>query len=244
MVKTIAAHPHKHLIRDLWPDKHLYATTLLFLGAGMGIVYAFAAWVIPVTYAPDMPLTLRGWGVMPALLLPGVAGVLAYVCYRFRAPAWGFAAATLEIVSFGALGVSTLLGLVAAGFLLRAKQEGEHENPATRGLHAHAWPDKSLAAALLLTVSGLASLVWALALFSGAVDVRSADAIVWGWLSIVGALIALAGAWLAYRQRGYGLCVTSSILVALTGSFAVLGLALSIGTLVLLSKARKEREFA
>lgn len=239
------AHPQKHLIRDLWPDKHLYATILLFLGAILGALFALATLSIPVRYAPDMPALLtEGWGTGFTLAASLAGGLFAWTCYRRRSPGSGFAAAGLVFLGFGALGLSSLLALAAALFLLQARREGEHANPATRTLHAHAWPDKALAAALLLVVSAIASLVWAAALLAQSVDVRSLDAVAWGWLSLAGALVALAGAYLAYQQQGYAGCLAATIASGCTGGFVVIGPVLSIGSLVLLAWSHREREFA
>lgn len=237
------AHPHKHLIKDLWPDKHLYASILLMIGAAMGAGYALVIAAIPVTYSPDMPDLLRGSNFTWSLVLSGVGLALAIGCYRSTSPTLGFFAAGAEVLSLGALGITPLLAVAATGFLVVARKEGEHENPATRRLAAHHWPDKALAAALLLFVSAIASLVWAYALLGGVLDVRGVDTQMWGLASLAAGVLALAAAALSYRQRAYWLCIAATVLVAVTGSFVVLGPALSIGSIALLVRARREDEF-
>lgn len=237
-------HPDRHLIRDLWPDKHLYASVLLMLGAALGAAFALVAAATPITYAPDLPTYLQGGGLLVGLVSALVAGALAVGCYTKRAPWMGFTAAAIEFLSFGALGIASVLALVATLFLLRARYEGEHESPHTRDLHASLWPDKALAASLLLIVVSLVSFVWAAALLTGTLEVRGVDARAWGIASLVAGLLALVCATLAYRQRAFVGCVVGAALVTATGGFVVLGPALALASIVLLVKARGEGEFA
>lgn len=239
----IPQHPHKHLIRDLWPDKHLYAAVLLLLGAGIGAAFALSAQLIPVTFDDDMPTSIAGWNWPFGIVLPLVAAPFALAAYRLRRPWMGFVAAGVEIASFGALGVVTLLGIAGAVFLLVAKREGEHDNPATRDLHPHHWPDKSLAAALLFVVAGLAAVVWGGMLLSGWLGVRSLDLTLWGVVSLIVGLVAFAAAVMCYGQRSFWVCNVAAVAVALSFGFVVVGPALAIGSGILLARARREGEF-
>lgn len=239
----LPSHPHKHLIRDLWPDKHLYATTLLFLGAGIGGAFALVAHVVPVTFARDMPTSVAGWNWPFGIVLPLIALPLAYAAYRTRRPWLGFLAATVEFVSFGALAIVTLIAAVAMVFLFVARWEGEHTNPATKDLHAHHWPDKSLAAALLFVVAGVASAVWGAMLVAGQIDVRSYDLTLWGVLALAAGVCALIAAALCYWQRSYAACLGAALAVALSFGFVLVGPALGIGAAALLLRARHEGEF-
>lgn len=238
------AHPHKHLIRDLWPDKHLYAALLLSIGAIIGALFATAAYAIPVTLSNDVKTNVAGWNWPFGVLLPAIALPLAVAAYRLRKPWLGFVAAGIEVASFGALGVSSLLGLVAIGFLIRARAEGEHANPATRGLHARHWPDKSLAASLLFAVAGLSLLVWGAVLVTGSLVLHFLDHMLWGVASLAAGLIALAGAVLSYRQRSFGFCVGAAVAVGMSLGFVVVGPALAMGAAVFLAQAKGEGEFA
>lgn len=237
------AHPQKHLIRDLWPDKHLYAALLLLLAALIGGGFAVVAYVVPVTFARDLPTDVAGWNWPFGILLPAIAFPLAVASYRMRRPWMGFVAAGIELVSVGALGVSSLLAIAAIGFLLRARAEEEHLNPATRDLHPHHWPDKSLAASLLFVVATIGLLVWGSMLLSGSVSVRSMDLTLWGIASLLAAVVAGIGAVFCYRQRTYGACVAAAVAVALSFGFVIVGPALAIGAGLLLYHARREGEF-
>lgn len=237
------SHPEKHLIRGLWPDKHLYAATLLILASSMGAAFAYAAHLTPVTFAPSMPRTLQGIGWPFDFVLSVAILVLAILCYRRRATALGFVAAALAIVSVGALGTSSLLGLAAIGFLLAARAEGEHLNPETRDLPAHAWPDKALAATLLLVVAALASLVWGGMLLSGWLSVRTVNVFPWAIGSLAVGVLAIVGAVFCYRQTRRAVAFVAAAAVVLSGSFLVVGPGLGIATIVLLLRAHSEGEF-
>lgn len=236
-------HPHKHLIRELWPDKHLYASTLLLLGAIIGAAFSVSAAVIPVTYSDDMPTSIAGWNWPFGLLLPAIAAPLAIAAYRLRRPLLGFIAAGIEIASVGALGVVSLLGLAAIGFLVAGRREGEHENPHTRDLDPLLWPDKALAASLLFVVAGVASVVWGGMLLSDWLGVRSLDLTLWGILSIGIGAFGLLAALFCYWQRNYVVCVVAAVGLALAFGFVVVGPALAIGSGILLARARREGEF-
>lgn len=238
------AHPQKHLIKDLWPDKHLYASLLITIAAIIGGLFAVAAYTVPVTTSADIITNVAGWNWPFGIVLPAIALPLAVGAYRARRPGMGFLAAGIEVASVGALGVSSLLGLVAIGFLLKARAEGEHENPATRSLHPHHWPDKSLAAALVFAVAAVSLLVWGALLLTGWLDLRSIDLTLWGIGSVLAGLVAAVAAVLCYRQQQFVACVAAAIVVALSLGFVVVGPALAIGAGVLLARARSEGEFA
>ena len=237
------AHPKKHLIRDLWPDKHLYAALLLVLAALIGGAFAVVAYVVPVTLSRDVPTDVAGWNWPFGVLLPAIALPFAYLSYRLRRPWMGFVAAGIELVSVGALGVSSFLALAAIGFLLRARAEDEHQNPATKDLHPHHWPDKSLAAALLFLVAAVGLFTWGAMLLTGWLSVRSLDLTMWGIGSIFASLLAVAGAVFCYRQRNFVACVGAAVAVALSLGFVIVGPALALGAGLLLYGARREGEF-
>jgi len=243
MVWPIPSHPNKHLIRDLWPDKHLYATILLTLGASLAAAYSFVVYLVPIRYANEMPTFIGGMPMPWGILLPATAIALAVASYRLRIPGLGFGAASIDVLTFGALGVSALLGVVACYFLLRARKEGEHENPKTAALSPDLWPDKTLAAALLFVVGGLAALVWGLAILTGWLDVRAYDGVLWGVLSLAAGVVALAAAAMCYWQRGRSLAFAGAIALVVSGSFVVIGPALGIAAIALLVRAGSEGEF-
>ena len=239
----LRAHPQKHLIRDLWPDKHLYASLLIIIASVIGGLFAIVAYAVPVTLSNEIRTNVAGWNWPFGILLPAIALPLAIASYRLRRPWIGFVAAGIEIASIGALGIATLLALVAVGFLLKARAEGEHENPATRELHPHHWPDKSLGAALLFAVAGVSLLVWGGMLLSDSLYLRGIDVRPWGAGSVLAGLLALAAAFLCYRQRSFGACVGAAVVVGLSLGFVVVGPALAVGAAVLLMQARREGEF-
>lgn len=245
---TLPSHPKKALIRELWPDKHLYASILLLIGAALAAAYTIVVSLVPIRYAQKMPTFVEGVlgsSEMPmGLIFPAIAMTLALVSFYKRLPWAGFAAAAVELLTFGALGVSSLLAIAAVVFLLRARREGEHVNPKTAALHASVWPDKSLAAALLLSIGGLAALVWGFAILTGWLDVRQFDGVLWGVLSLVGAVLAFVGAATGYSQRSFALAFVGAIALAATMCFVVIGPALGLGAFTLLLRARSEGEFS
>lgn len=238
------AHPQKHLIRELWPDKHLFASLLIAIAAVIGALFAVVAYAIPVTLANDLETNVAGWNWPFGIVLPAIALPLAVAAYRSRAPWMGFVAAGIEVASIGALGISSLLGLAAMAFLLKARAEGEHENPATRVLHPRHWPDKSFAASLLLLVAAVSLLLWGAMLVTGWLDLRDMDLAWWGVASLLAGLLAAAGAVMSYRQRSFGACAAATVVVALSLGFVVVGPALAIGAGFFLWNARREGEFA
>lgn len=238
------AHPQKHLIKDLWPDKHLYAALLIVIAAVIGGLFAVVAYTVPVTTSSEIVTSVAGWNWPFGVLLPAIALPLALAAYRTRRPWLGFVAAGIEVASFGALGVSSLVAIVAIVLLFRARAEGEHENPATRDLHAHHWPDKSLAAALLFLVAAVSLLVWGGMLLSGWLDLRSMELTLWGVGSILASLVAFGAAVLCYRQQRFGACVVAAVVVAFSLGFVVVGPALALGAGIYLARAKGEGEFA
>lgn len=238
------SHPQKHLIRHLWPDKHLYAAILLVLGAAIGAAFAVAARVVPVTFADGSPSAIAGWNWPFGIILPAIVLVLAGFSYRARNPMLGLLGAAVLVASGGALGVASLLGLASAVFFVLGRREGEHVNPATRTLHVRLWPDKALACMLLFAVAAVAAIVWGGMLLTGWMSVRGADVALWGLGSIASGLLAAVGAFLCYRQRAFAVCVIAAIGVLLSFSFILAGPALAITLGFVLLRAKGEDEFA
>lgn len=230
------------LVQNLWPDKLLYGAILLILAGGVGILYGLVAAAAGIRYSHFVPDFARvddfGWSAAMSV----AALALAALALVFRRIVWVALGGLAALLSIGPLGVNILLGGGALVFAFRGWREGEGRHEPTRKLAAHEWPDKSLAAAMLLVVLGVTSLLWGLALTAGWLSVTSAD----GWLGIL-ALITGAGAMVAtpliHRQHAAWPGIAAAIGGIVGLGFGVLGPALGITVLVLLRKADAEGEF-
>lgn len=230
------------LVRHVWPDKRLYACTILIVGGLSGMAFDVVLWTIQPRFDKAFPQVLVDAWPSASFVLSFLAVIFAFASLRARRNLWGYVASVLGFISLGTLGVETLLALGAFAFLVASSQEGEDHGP---DLHARMWPDKSLAAALLSYISAITSLVWATVLLAGIVEIGSAPVSV--GLGVVGLAAAGLQAYAARRmsvQQAPGLSVLANVVSIAAFSFYLVGPVLAIAGLVLLKLAASEDEFA
>lgn len=228
-----------------WPDKIMFAAMLLVIAGVLGAIFATLR-IAGLTIDKGIADTLEVMGPEPGLVLSLATAALALHAIRHQAAVWAWLAVATAILSMGMLGLVPVLAFVAAGFLVRSRVEGEETIHDERRLHASLWPDKALAASLLLFVGGAILLLQALVVFRN--DILLPEE-VRGWSDAVAAASLAAGAWSLYAsfevyrlRRPWTGHVAAALNVA-TFAFAALGPALGIATFILLRKAGGEREF-
>lgn len=241
---TRERHAHRRLSRHLWPDKTLYGCTLLVVTGAVGLLFALVASLGPVEYSENIPRWARVEDFGLSAFFSATALGLAVLALATRRLGPAFAGAVAGLVSIGPLGVSTLLSGIAAGFLFAARRELEHVNPRTLALSSDAWPDKTLAASLVLLVGSATSLTWGAALWTGGIVLDGLEPLLFAPLAWFAGLVGLVAAWLTYHQRGLWWAVAAASLFIATVEFFVVGPLLGLATLVLLRLANREGEFA
>lgn len=230
------------LIRHVWPDKRLYACTILIVAGLAGMAFDLVLWTIQPRFAKGFPQVLVDAWPSASFVLSLFAVALAFLSLRLRRNALAFASAALGFISLGSLGVESLLSLVALGFLFASSRENEDHGP---DLHVRLWPDKSLAAALIAYVSALTALVWAGILLAGIVVIGSTTlSLALGAIGLVAAGLQTMAARSLARQQSPRLAVVASLVSAAAFSFYVVGPMLAVAGLVLLKLADNEDEFA
>lgn len=231
------------LIRDLWPDKMLYGCTLLVVAAATGALAAIARSIVPLEVAADVPRFLLGWAPETTVALSAATAVLAVAALAHRDTRFAFAGAALAVLTFGLFGLGSLLAVVAGGFLVQARREDEHLNPVARHLSRRMWPDKSLAASLVLVVASVLSLAWGVALLAGWVAPQASSARVLGPLALLAAALAGSAAWTLYHQRAPWLGAAAALATMACAALWVVGPLLGTAALVLVTLAWREKEF-
>lgn len=229
---------------DVWPDKVLYAATLLLLSAVLGIVHGVGFLALDITLGEEIPWLLRAYP--PEAVLAGslVQAVCAGMALRRQRTGWALAGAIAGIASFSLFGLGAVLALIALAFVLKARSEGEDVYGEEEMLDPELWPDKALAASTVLTVQGVLTMGWGGAIASGALAFEGyMDPGTFGLLCIALGVLALLGAGLLYVQRGFWVGIAGCIggVVALTGY--LVGPLLAAGGLILLWQAWREEEF-
>ncbi|HEV8360802.1 MAG TPA: hypothetical protein VGR28_10150 [Candidatus Thermoplasmatota archaeon] len=231
------------LIKGLWPDKILYGSVMLIVtglaGALLGAVLSIAA----VQYSPNVPAFLRTYPPFATVVLSLATTGLGYLALQQRNTNYAIVGALAGIAALGLFGIGAVFSLIALGFVALSRLEREDVKAATVHLGDEMWPDKSLAASLLLFMNGLVTLVWGLALLGRLVSFTLADATVFGAFAVLVGAASLASARLLYHQQG----PTLGLLCAVASLFAlgmyIIGPFLSLGALYYLNLAQREREF-
>ncbi|MHB8606237.1 MAG: hypothetical protein ACYDCK_13385 [Thermoplasmatota archaeon] len=236
-------HSREHLVRHVWPDKRLYGSILLLVTSLLGALFALMQLAVDVRLGPNVPAVLRDASPTNALVLSIVAAVGAYVALRQRKTTWAFVGAVAGVLSFGFLGVASLVSLIAFVFLVLARMEGEDENPETLALDRMQWPDKALSASLVLLLAGVFALAWGYGLVSDSVVLSIPSSETFGLFTILVGLVDLAAAAMLSRQRAPMLGFAAAVGSILAFSLYVIGPILGVTALVLLVQAKREDEF-
>lgn len=227
--------------RPEWPDKAMFAALCLILAGALGLLFELGRGLLFVgqdalyLFTSDIPFyTVACTG---ATLLFGV------LCLRTQAALYGYLGAATAILSLALFGLVTFLGLAAVALLAKAHLEGEETRNDGIRLSSDQWPDKALAAAMVLFVGGALTLTQAVAVAVGSyqpVLVTGTAAIV---LDAAAGLFALWAAREAFHlRRAWAGEIAALLLIAAAATY-VLGPALGIVALALLWLADREGEF-
>lgn len=234
---------HGDLIRDVWPDKSLFGAVMLFMTGLLGILFAGFQSAIDVEFSAKVPQFLREYPPMLTLFLSLLTFVFAGVSLRNRDTLWAIWGCLTGIAAFGLLGVGTILSTVALAFLFLSRVEREDFKPETLRLTSDQWPDKSLAASLLILMAGVVAVLWGTLLVAGLVTLELGQTLILGEASVVAGLLCFFASLQLYYQRGVWVGVLASMAAVATIGFYVIGPLLGISVVVLLFLAYREREF-
>lgn len=240
MAQTVS---HSELIKSLWPDKALYGSVMLFLTGIVGIAFAMFSLAIDVEYSSELPRILREYPGWLTILLSFLCLIFSYVSLSQRDTKYSILGGACGFAAMGMLGVGSLLSVIALGYALKARHEREDTNPDTLRLTSDRWPDKSLAASLLMMMTGVVSLAWGVALWTNWLRTEIDDQVLFGMSGVLVGLLCFFAAIELYFQRALWVGVVAGVGGLMTFGFYVVGPMLSGASLVLLLFAWKEREF-
>lgn len=233
------------LIEEVWPDKVLFAATILLITSVLGLLHGVAFTALNITLSEEVPWLLRAWPPEAVLLLSLVEGIGAGLSLRRQQTEWALAAGVAGAVSFSMFGLGSILALVSLVFVGLARLEGEDAPSPGAAVDAETWPDKALAASTVLVVGGVLTVGWGLAnAYEALTFAGYMDQVAFGWLGVGIGLFALVAAWLLYRQQGALIGGLASLgMVAALGLYAV-GPILGLAALYLIWQAHREDEFS
>lgn len=228
-----------------WPDKAMFAAILLILAGGIGLVIELLRFVATVN-EPVIPGILEGYPSWVSATFAGLSLVFGVLCLRAQAMLWGLLGVACAVASLAYFGLVPFLGLVALAMLIKSKMEGEETRNDGVILHPSKWPDKALAASLLLFVGGTVILMQALLIFLDKfqpVVLKGMEGLVVP-VDVVAALLAFVAARSLYRLERPWMGSVGAIALLLTLGLYVLAPLLGAISLLLLFLANKEGEFA
>lgn len=239
-----AGRTRAELIEEVWPDKVLFAATLLLITAGLGLIHGLAFTTLNVTLSEDVPWLFRAWPAEAVLLISLVEGAGAAIALRRQQTRWTLAAGLAGLFSFSLFGLGSVLALVALVFVALARLEEEDAPNEDAVVAAETWPDKALAASTVLVVGGVLTVGWGIAnAFEALTFAGYMGQVAFGWLCVALGGLALFAAILLYRQQGRWTGVLAGFgLIASLALYAV-GPILGVGSLYLIWQAHREDEF-
>lgn len=227
-----------------WPDKAMFSAILLVLSGFVGGVFELTRPLLdldqdrlPTLFTDELPfytltmcvatLTLGLWSLQRQAALPAYAGVVT------------------AMLSLGVFGLVPALALVAAAFMLASHAEGEETHLDDRRVEASQWPDKAMAASLLLVVvAGIAATQAVLILADRFAPLVLADApAAAGLLGLAVAAWCLVAARSVYRLDRPWLAWTGFAFGLATLGFYLVGPLMALAGMVLLWRAHAEHEF-
>lgn len=228
-----------------WPDKVMFAAMLQVMGGTLGAIFALLQ-LAGLKIDDGVLIHVGIVDAGPALVLSLATLALGLYGIRHQAALWVWLAIATGVLSVGMIGLVPILSFVAIGFLLRSRMEGEETKHDHRTVPASLWPDKALAASLLLFVGGLVALVQAFVVYADLVilptmlrDLPMAVAFV----SAIAGLWSVYASFEIYRLHRIWVGYVAAALELVSLAFLVVGPALAISAFVLLQKARGENEF-
>lgn len=234
----------EELIKEVWPDKALYAATLLLITSVLGILQGIAFAVLDITLVKDLPWLLEAMPASLVLVLSLVEAAGATVALRRQQTRWTLAAGIVGVLSLNLFGLGSVIAVIALVFVGLARTEGEDAASPEEVVPAETWPDKALAASTVLVVAGVLTAGWGLGLlvdwltFTGYMPQA-----VFGWVSIALGALALLAAVRLYHQHGAWLGVLAGVGAVAGLALYAVGPILGLGAILLIWQARREDEF-
>jgi hypothetical protein len=216
---------------------------MLFITGLLGILFAAFQANIDVELSAKVPAFLRDYPSFVTLLLSLLTFVFAGVSLRNRDTTWALWGCATGIVAFGLLGVGSVISIVALVFLGLSRVEREDFKPETLRLTSDQWPDKSLAASLIILMAGLVAVIWGALLVANLVNLELGQTLILGEASVLAGLVCFFASLQLYFQRGFWIGALASVGAIGSIGFYVIGPLLGIAALVLLVLAYREREF-
>lgn len=228
-----------------WPDKVMFAAMLQVMGGILGAAFA-ALQIAGLRVDREVMVHVGITPPVPALLLSLATFGLGLYAIRHQASVWVWISIATGILSVGMLGLVPLLSLVAVAFLLRSRAEGEETKHDDRIVHPSLWPDKALAASLLLFVAGGVALVQAYVIWRDVIllpAILRETPLALAALSLVAGLWCLLASFEVYRVRRPWVGHVGAALSLVSLGFLLVGPALGVAIIFLLRKAAGEKEF-
>ncbi len=227
-----------------WPDKIMFAAMTVTLGGGLAVLFSLLM-STGATIGNDIPGWLLPYPPWVGLLAGALMILLGTLAIRFQAAVWVWLGVVAGLISMGMLGLVPILSLVAIIFLVMSHVEGEETIHDDDTWDASLWPDKALAASLMLLVAGIVSLFQAGMLFADNLtaplfpDTPSTFA----FINVVAGAIALYGAFEVFHVRRPWAGWLGAVAGVAGLGFYVLGPGLAITAMILLLLAHREDEF-
>ncbi len=227
-----------------WPDKVIFAAMLVVIAGALGATFAvlqLAGATIGAGVSSFLLIT------PPVVALPLCLAMIGLGVYaiRYQAAIWVRIAIGVGIASMGMLGVVPLLSLLAIVFLRMSRSEGEETVHDEHVMAASMWPDKALAASLLILVSAVVALFQAGLLFGAnfTAPIFKANPSILGLLDLAIGFWGLYAAHEVFHLRRAWAGYVAGGLAVLSLGFWVFGPILGVGAIMLLTQAEAEREF-
>lgn len=229
-----------------WPDKAMFASIMLVLAGAMGALYAAVAMLPNFTIGgTTIPAWLRDYPGWLQMVLSLATLVLGFVSLRAQRMWFAYAGCAAGAASLGFVGLVPILAVLAAGFLVQGRREGE-DTPGARRLSSSDWPDKALAASLFILVAAVLSILWGVLILSNGSHPVLLHGMAWleGGFDIAAGLWGLFAAWQVYHLKRPWTGYLAIGLAGLAMGLYLIGPILAATALVLLLKAGRENEFA
>lgn len=226
-----------------WPDKAMFSAMLLILAGAVGALWRLVMPSItvqqdnlPVIFTSEIP----GYEITLCLATL-VAGLFAL--WR-QAAVFAYLGAAFAILSLGMYGLVPFLGLLAIAAMVKSHIEGEETRNDGIQMQSNMWPDKAMAASLLMVVVGAIAILQGILELTGKFDpILLSSSFVAGAIGILFGLFGFVAAREVYHVRNPWMGWTALALGLATLGFYAIGPVLAIIGMILLALAHKEEEF-
>lgn len=226
-----------------WPDKAMFSAMLLIMASVVGLLFQLVRPVLdinekgmPLNFADDWP------GYEYALL--GATFVFGILSLRKQAAVFAYIGAGCAIASLAVYGLVPALGIFAIVMIILSHLEGEETSNDGVELESHLWPDKAMAASLMMTVVGAIAVTQGALMFADRfAPILLSNETVAGSIGVLVGLLGLVAAWEVYHLRNPWLGWVALVAGTATMGFYLIGPVLAIAGMVLLWKAHGENEF-